>query len=139
MDDPNLAKARAYLAKFERFQREPIGLKALVDGLALLSDLSSETNDEDTATNCRNTVRTYQTMIENEATRLLNTKDSVGAEERLHWYKVMGVFEESGFPASESFHSLRQELCDEEVLEKLFEELSSSKQQEVLRVLKEKS
>lgn len=140
VDDPNLKIAREHLAKFERCKGEHIGLKELDYGLALLYDLSRETNDEDTATTCGSYVRTYQTMIEKEATRLLKNKDSIGAEELFHWYKIMEVFEESGFPFSDGFHSLWQELQREErvferVFEKLFKEASPSIQQDIRKLL----
>ena len=140
MDDLNLAKIREHLAKFERYQKESISLTALNDGLKLLYNLSSKTNDEDTAIKCKNIVQTYQTMIEKEATRRLNNKDSIGAEELVHWYSVMTVFKESSFHVSEVFHSLWQELertwpVFEKWFLKLFKEANPSAQQEILRVL----
>jgi hypothetical protein len=79
-------------------------------------------------------------MIDKEATRLLKNKDSIGAEELFHCYKIMGVFEESGFPFSDGFHSLRQVLESdgrvfERVFEKLFKEASPSAQQEIRKLL----
>lgn len=126
--------AREWLHKFEHSPTDEAGRKALADALSELVDLETTAEETPMRNLARNLIGTYRAKVEEEGSRLLAEKDTLGWEPLLHWHGVMGEFHDLEIEVSDNFRTLRSQL-GVEALVKQAEQLSTLERERLIELL----